>query len=298
MTDTDAPTTASAEQRVPEDVALTGSSWQQHEFDIDAYLRRIGVERARPDLELLERLHHAHVHTIPFATIDVLLGTHPGVAPAAVQRQLIDRRRGGYCFAHTQLFSAALEDLGFVVRRRLGRVGGSNRTRTHMSAEVRLGEQRLLVDPGFGSGITGPLSLEPGASRQEPGGEYTIQHADSEGVETWSLLRNGTSEHTVDALPVVPIDVRTGHLITSTDPSSGPFLHIPVAMKHTAEGHVSVAGSSRTVRRQGQPTRREELSSAELVEAVRDLDVRLDHEEAVRLRSVVDGLRRSPAARG
>lgn len=93
MRDTDALTASSAEQRVPEDaVAQTGSTWQRHEFDIDAYLRRIGVERARPDLELLERLHRAHVHTIPFATVDGAFPPPPG-GYEAHRRGARERRR-------------------------------------------------------------------------------------------------------------------------------------------------------------------------------------------------------------
>lgn len=271
---------------------MSGRSWHLEEFDTDGYLRRIGVERDEPDLALLEQLHQAHVHTFPFATVDVLLGQHPGVDPATVQRQLLDRRRGGYCFEHTQLFAAVLEELGYDVRRRLGRVGGPTSTRTHMTVEVRIGEERYLADPGFGLSITGPLSLTPGASRQEPGGEYSIRHQTVDGVDHWSLLRNGEVQHTVDALRVQPVDVRTGHLITSTDPLSGPFLHIPVAMKHTPDGHVTLAGRTRTVRAFGEPTRRDELSPDELVEAMREIDVVLG-EDSDRLKKVVEELRRA-----
>ncbi|KAA0017667.1 arylamine N-acetyltransferase [Antrihabitans cavernicola] len=72
------------------------------------------------------------MHTIPFANVDLLLGQHPGVAPAAEQQQLITRRRGGYCFENSQIFAAALEGLGYRVRRRLGRVHQSTSTRTHL----------------------------------------------------------------------------------------------------------------------------------------------------------------------
>lgn len=117
---------------------LTGSSWRTEDFDIPAYLQRIGIEPGPASLELLEAVHQAHVRTLPFTNVDILLGTYPGAAPAAVQRQLIERRRGGYCFAHGLLMAAALEHLGFEVTRHLGRVGSPDRARTHTSLEVRL----------------------------------------------------------------------------------------------------------------------------------------------------------------
>lgn len=148
---------------------LTGSSWRTEDFDIPAYLQRIGIEPGPASLELLEAVHQAHVRTLPFTNVDILLGTYPGAAPAAVQRQLIERRRGGYCFAHGQLMAAALEHLGFEVTRHLGRVGSPDRARTHTSLEVRLDDGAWFADPGFGFSIRGPMPLRDGAVRDEGG---------------------------------------------------------------------------------------------------------------------------------
>ena len=62
---------------------LTGSSWRTEDFDIPAYLQRIGIEPGPASLELLEAVHQAHVRTLPFTNVDILLGTYPGAAPAA-----------------------------------------------------------------------------------------------------------------------------------------------------------------------------------------------------------------------
>ncbi len=48
---------------------------EAYEFDIEAYLHRINFSGAIDvSLDTLERLHHAHFHTIPFENFDILLG--------------------------------------------------------------------------------------------------------------------------------------------------------------------------------------------------------------------------------
>lgn len=159
--------------------------------------------------------------------------TIPGVGPEAVQDQLIGRRRGGYCFEHCQIFAAALEELGFQVRRHLGRVHAASSSRTHMTIEVELYGRRWLCDPGFGLSITGPIVLEDESTRTENYGEFAIQQRDDDGCPTWALSRGGKLAHITDELPVQPIDVRTGHLITSTDNRSTFTQHL-VLMRHTS----------------------------------------------------------------
>ena len=67
------------------------------------------------------------MRTFTFDNIDVLLEQHPGVGLDAVQAKFVGRGRGGYCFEHGTLFAAALERLGYIVERRLGRVGDPTR---------------------------------------------------------------------------------------------------------------------------------------------------------------------------
>lgn len=112
---------------------------------------------------------------LSFGNVDVLLGTHPGVAPDAIQEQLVRRSRGGYCFEHSQIFAAALEHLGFSVRRALGRVHEPTNTRTHMTIHVELDGERWLCDPGFGFSITGPIALKDGATRAEGDRQFGVR---------------------------------------------------------------------------------------------------------------------------
>ena len=123
-------------------VWMPTDEWQTDDLDLDGYLGRLGVTGAGAQPRGARELHEAHVRAFTFDNIDVLLGQHPGVSLGAVQEKFVDRGRGGYCFEHSTLFAAALERLGYRVRRHLGRVGdpdkGTQQGRTHMVVEVVL----------------------------------------------------------------------------------------------------------------------------------------------------------------
>lgn len=268
---------------------LTGDSWHTDLFDIPAYLEALGVEPAAPSLDLLEKLHLAHVHTLTFANVDVLLGRHPGVTPDVIQAQLIERQRGGYCFEHAQIFAAALEYLGFSVRRTLGRVHSLAGARTHTTVHVDLEGRRYLCDPGFGFSITGPIPLEDGAVRMEGDRQFGIEQRVDNGSRVWALTRQGKAEHFMDELAVHPVDMRTGHHFTSTSPQSVFTQHLMV-MRHTDKGHVTVTEGAVTTRSPGRATEHREISAAEAVHLTRDLGVRLSDPEALNLQRVLEEL--------
>jgi len=103
-------------------VLVPNIDWQADLLDLPGYLARLGVPAREPSGPALAELHEAHVRTFTFDNIDVLLGQHPGVSLDAVQEKFVGRGRGGYCFEHSTIFAAALDRLGYDVRRHLGRV--------------------------------------------------------------------------------------------------------------------------------------------------------------------------------
>ena len=172
--------------------------WQIDTLDLDGYLARLGTARREPDHDALAELHEAHVRTFTFDNIDVLLRQHPGVGLDAVQEKFVGRGRGGYCFEHSTIFAAALERLGYDVRRHLGRVGdpatGTQQGRTHMVVEVTVDGQRLLCDPGFGMSLLRPIPLADGAEddylpgwryrvRRTPDGDWALDRHRERGLE-------------------------------------------------------------------------------------------------------------------
>jgi N-hydroxyarylamine O-acetyltransferase len=144
------------------------------QFDLDAYLRRIGGPGApRADLATLRSLHLAHVRAIPFENLDALRREPPSLDIGDITAKLVDSRRGGYCYEHNLLFEHVLRTLGFRVTRLAARVvAGADadayerRPRTHMALLVGVpGDPRpYLADVGFGPGtLREPAPLADGA---------------------------------------------------------------------------------------------------------------------------------------
>ncbi len=79
--------------------------WDVDRLDLGAYLHRIRQPDGPPTGATLDRLHRAHVATIGFDNLAILLGS--GVDPDldAVQDKLVHRGRGGYCYEHAVLFA-------------------------------------------------------------------------------------------------------------------------------------------------------------------------------------------------
>ncbi|MFW0785001.1 arylamine N-acetyltransferase [Gordonia sp. CPCC 206044] len=145
--------------------------------DLSAYLDRIG-HRAdpTPTLSTLNDLIAAHLRHIPFENIDPLMGVPvTDLDAAGLQRKLVERRRGGYCYEQNGLFRHVLTAVGFEVDLLAGRVvwmhepGGALPAETHQLLAVRIpgDPQEYLVDVGFG-GQTPSAALRFVVDEEQP----------------------------------------------------------------------------------------------------------------------------------
>lgn len=267
---------------------MSSEEWQIDRLDLDGYLARLGVAVREPSREALAELHEAHVRTYTFDNIDVLLGRPPGVSLDEVQQKFVVRGRGGYCFEHSTIVAAAMERLGYQVRRHLGRVGdpdaGTQQGRTHMVVEVTLEGQRVLCDPGFGMSLLRPIPMADGADDDYlPGWRYRLRRT---GADTWALFRRREDgwelSHTTDELEVKPVDVVIGHHYTSTF-SGSHFTTGLILTKHLPGCHVTVTHESLTIRTPGEPTEHRPLHEGEIEEWLETFEVPLTPDEESRL---------------
>jgi len=283
--------------------ALPADPWLTETLDLDAYLKRVGVDREAPSLEALTRLQTAHVRTFTFDNLDVLLGTHPGVSLPAIEEKFVGRGRGGYCFEHSSLFAAVLHRLGYAVTRHLGRVGEPDLApRTHLVVMVDLEGERFICDPGFGRSPLAPIPLVDGADVTAHGWRHGIRTISDGSAEAWEVLRHTGDEwelmHTIDALPVRPVDVAMGHHWTSTQPASHFMTSLMCVAHGTDEdGTALIAALTEdavTIRRPGQPTEHRAITPddfASLPELIDSLGANLTAAEGVALVEVVRRLR-------
>lgn len=226
-------------------VAADADEWQSDRLDLAAYLARIGEAAGPPTRATLDRLHRAHVSSVPFENLDVVLGRSIHVDIDGVARKLVRDRRGGYCYEHGVLFAAALEQLGFGVQRLLARIGHRPerpRPRTHMTLRVHADDGERLADVGFGAGLLTSLPWHDGAEHVQGGWTYRfVTHEDGtrelqeRGTGDWSALYSFSTE------PQHASDVTMANHFTATHPSS-PFVGQPVAMRREPDRRVRLRG--------------------------------------------------------
>ena len=197
-------------------------------IELDAYLARIGYAGPRePTLETLHGLYRAHLYTVPFENLDVLLKRPIRLDPASLQQKIVANRRGGYCFESNALFMYALQALGFPVTPLAARVlwkrdDPALPPRSHMLLMVDLEDGLYLADVGFGGetppeplkvavGVEQATSHEPYRLRRTEDGELDLQ---ARMAGEWGTLYRFTLH------PQLPVDFEHANWHVSTHPDS------------------------------------------------------------------------------
>ena len=230
--------------------------------DLEAYFERIGWNgETRVDFGTMAGLLAAHMRSIPFENLDVLLERPIRLDLQSVQDKLVRARRGGYCFEHGTLFAAVLEKLGFGIARHTARVvlvtPREQAPRTHMFLIAALPEGRFVLDPGFGGQAPAfPVPLIDSAETADA--THWLQRDGR-----WWTLRMRTPEKIVDCWTTTldadnETDFVLGNHYTSTYPDSA-FVNRTMLHARHADGSVSVMNRDVTFR-QGSETRKSQLS--------------------------------------
>ena len=198
------------------------------QLDQKAWLARIGYTGPlTPTLETLNQLIFTHSHSIPYETLDIMLGRPPKLDMLTLQQKMIASRRGGYCFEQNMLFRAGLRSLGYRITSLQGRVVrgleiDAPRPAIHMLLKVELPEGTYLADVGFGNlAPTSALMLVPQVEQETPhevmrfidvGGELTLQARSSMAgsTSTGSFLIPATMANT-RSLTGTPRPIRIRH---------------------------------------------------------------------------------------
>lgn len=165
-------------------------AWGATDLDLERYLRRIGL--AGPvdaDLAGLTELVTAHATTLPWENIDAVRGIAGELTIDALQRRMIDGRRGYGCTGHVPLLAAALERQGFTFSAVAGRVllQGEHSPSTHALLVVQADGARWLVEVGFGAVPLAPVRLVDGVEQDAGGWTYRMSRRIVGFGEEWQL---------------------------------------------------------------------------------------------------------------
>jgi N-hydroxyarylamine O-acetyltransferase len=260
-------------------------------FDLDAYLARIRYDGPlEPDHATLAGLLAAHMDSIHFENIDVLLGRTIPLDVESLQEKIVRGGRGGYCFEQATLFDAALRALEFKTTLRTARVtlvlAPDKAPRGHMIVVIDLPEGSFVADPGLGGlGCRAPIPLDgtPVADRGE------INQIVFDGRRR--LLKVASEERTVDVRVSGLdadnwVDFEVANHWFSTHPAS-PMHQRLMLRAITPEGRVTVMNRDVTMRSNGQVSTRRLENRNELRSLLREaLGFDLPEAETLRVPTV------------
>jgi N-hydroxyarylamine O-acetyltransferase len=194
-------------------------------FDVDAYLGRVGIKSTIPlTADGLESLHRAQAYTIPFENFDIISGHEILLDPESLFNKMVVHQRGGYCFELNGLFLEVLQSLGFQCRPLLARahIRGTPGSQTHQLTQVVINDQAWIADVGFGhNGLRAPIPFEIGTIHKQDGFRYRLVNADPWGTMLQLLQGDDwINLYSLDATHVCPVDIVMGNHFSSTHPSS------------------------------------------------------------------------------
>ncbi|HUH07629.1 MAG TPA: arylamine N-acetyltransferase [Egibacteraceae bacterium] len=239
-------------------------------MDVGGYLRLLGHSGpADPSIELLRRLHAAHLRAVPFDNASIMAGEQIVLDPDALVDKVVSRRRGGFCYELNGAFAALLGELGFAVDLLQARVHDDNRLGPqfdHLCLRVHLDEP-WLADVGFGHFFLEPLRLSLAIEQRDPHGAFRLveagQGADAGIDAQWRHSSGAWEPHyrfTPEPHPLEDFAAMCVHQQTS--PSS-PFTKGWICSRATPAGGVTYMGGRLVITDGGDREERQISDAAE-----------------------------------
>jgi N-hydroxyarylamine O-acetyltransferase len=148
---------------------------------VEQYLRRIDYDGATGvTVDTLRALHLAHMMSVPFENLDILLGQKIHLNGEALLEKVVNNRRGGFCYELNYTFSWLLSELGFKVSLLGAQVFGDDQyglPLDHMlllvEIEADMQNKQWIADVGFGDSFVEALPLY-GPAQSQMGSDYQL----------------------------------------------------------------------------------------------------------------------------
>jgi N-hydroxyarylamine O-acetyltransferase len=241
-------------------------------MDIARYLDRIQAQAPyAADIETLRRLQTAHMMTVPFENLNILLKRPIILDEEALYHKIVTCRRGGFCYELNGLFSAMLRSMGFKVDRVSARVWTGeaySQDFDHMALIVHLDED-WLVDVGFGDSFIEPLRLVADQAQTVANGTFRLVQQDDRWILESSKANGWTPEYSFSTRAYDMADFEPMCLWQQTAEKSG-FNKRRICSRATADGRVTLSEHKIILTRSRQ---REELplsDEAAVIAALKD----------------------------
>ncbi|MGI4855807.1 MAG: arylamine N-acetyltransferase family protein [Janthinobacterium lividum] len=130
----------------------------------EKYLARIGFHQPpRNDVATLKALHRAHLLSVPFENLDIVLKRNIVLEERSLFTKIVEGGRGGFCYELNALFAWLATRLGFEVRMIAAQVfkkdGTAGPPFDHMALLVEVEDEQYLADVSFGDSFLQPLKI-------------------------------------------------------------------------------------------------------------------------------------------
>lgn len=171
-------------------------------IDVPAYLARISYEGpVASTLSVLQRLHVAHLQSVPFENLDIHLGRPISLAEQSLFTKVVMHRRGGFCYELNGLFAALLREIGYGVSLLAAQFpladGRVPLEFDHLVLRVEApGMVPVLADVAAGrGGFAIPLTIATDAVQEQPaaGASFRLLPEDH-GIRLWRQEPDGEWE--------------------------------------------------------------------------------------------------------
>lgn len=253
---------------------------------IDAYLRRIGIERpAGPTTRALRDLHLAHLRSVPFENLSIHLGEDIELTDQALVTKVVEARRGGFCYELNGAFAALLRALGFDVTLLQARVyddaGMPGIPYDHLALRVRTEDGGdWLADVGFGAHSHLPLAFADRCGQADPGGAFRIAEAPEGDLQ---VLKDDKPQYLVDRRPRALADFKVGAWYHRTSPDSHFTRSLVCSRITESGGRITLGGRTLTTTVDGERRTTELTTEAEVLAAYdRHFGIVLEREPELR----------------
>lgn len=161
-------------------------------FNLKHYLERIKFSgEIELNFEGIKKLMQSQLFSVPFENIDVQAGKTISLIGDDIVSQIVDKKRGGYCYQINGIFSLALQEIGlshyYIAVRPL--VNPGQNPKTHLAIIAKIENEEYLIDLGFGgNSIREPLKLSE------------IETEIQQGDDTFKLVKTEENEYLLQIL--------------------------------------------------------------------------------------------------
>ena len=240
-------------------------------MDVQTYLHRIKYQGSiQPDYDTLRGLHIAHMRTVPFENLDVMLKRPIRIDEESLWKKIVVNERGGFCYELNGSFARLLTQIGFEITYLNGRVfnkeGQLGIEFDHLALLVKIPDSstQWLADVGFGDSFTEPLEFENDGEQTQRLRAYRLEKV-IDGFVMWQKNYDSTWErqYFFDTEPrMFPQDYEAGCLYHQTSPNTS-FTQGSVVSRATDDGRVSLNDNWLTITKSGERVKRPLVSQDE-----------------------------------